>query len=580
MKKKLLTLFLLFLASNICFADSYYNSPSQSSSAIQNDAVIPNDSIIKSDADYTSTSSPAYTAEIYKLLKLTKIYPNDLKVHLKLAKAYDNGGFVKESNDEYSYIITNAKNNKEILDELERIFVYKTSLNPYFDRLYIILGMIYQAQGKYQQAFDEFKKAIELNPSSIPQKVALASLYVDQKDYIKAMQVYDTILLAYPHNISVRIQKANVLNLMGLKDKAISEYKTVLSMQPTNFEAKIALYEILKPTMSSDEILKVLYKEYANAPLGVTAYYKLASDLHLAKKYDDAMNFYKLIISIDPNCSKAYIDLADIYNETGNNDAVKVILDSAQKVLPNDAEIKKKYDSYIADQQKVAQLNASDLIKKGLYDEAIKIYSTVNPPTVESLIGIASCYQYQAKYNEALDYLNKALAIDSTNPEVYYNFGFLYLNKEDYSSAKTYLNKSLELNPGNQKAKKLLAFIVDQEINKLATQILNEYDQKNYTKAMILIDEMLKINPNIADGHYYKGLVYTAMAKNLQAIVEFENTLKYDKHYVMAYYSLAVAYDLVKKHKEALINYNKFLSLSKEENEYTAYAKKRAAKIK
>lgn len=562
MKKNILILLILVSFGNICLADAYYDSPPSNVPVGE------------------SGVTPVYTSDIYKLMKQISATPSNLNLHLQLAQLYETNGYSTEAVDEYEYIFNNARGNKEILGQLENLFKEKVSKYRNYDTFHIYLGMVYQQKGEREKALEEYQQAIELNPPGVAQRVALASLYIDEKDYFKAVPILDAILATYPHNIKARMQKANALLAMGLKDKAVAEYKTVLEMQPTNFEAKIAVYDILKSTVCRDDVIKTLYKEYANTPVGILAYYKLAGDLRLAKKYNDAIYFYKLTINIDPRFSEAYIDLADTYTEIGNQDAAKSLLETAQAALPNDSEIKNKYKSYSVVQPVASKLTAEELIKKGDYEEAIKSYSEINPPTVESLIGIASCYQYQTKYNEALEYLNKALAIDPSNSDIYYNFGFLYLNKEDYNSAKTSLNKSLELSPENPKSKKLLLFVIEQETNKLSTQILSEYDNKNYAKAMSLIDTMLKAYPDNADAYYYKGLVLAATGKNNLAIPEFQSAIKNDANYAMAYYSLAVAYDAVKKRKEALDNYNKFLSLSKEQNEYTAYAKKRVIKLK
>ena len=62
--------------------------------------------------------------------------------------------------------------------------------------------------------------------------------------------------------------------------------------------------------------------------------------------------------------------------------------------------------------------------------------------------------------------------------------------------------------------------------------------------------------------------------------MDYQNTLKYDSNFELAYYSLGVDYDNLKNYKEAYNNYNKYLKSTKEQNEYTEFVNKRIEELK
>ena len=75
--------------------------------------------------------------------------------------------------------------------------------------------------------------------------------------------------------------------------------------------------------------------------------------------------------------------------------------------------------------------------------------------------------------------------------------------------------------------------------------------------------------------YYYRAMVYDAVGQYQQAINDYENVVAQNPSIPLVYYSLGVDYDSLKIFTKAVENYKKFIELSKEENEYTNYARER-----
>jgi len=75
--------------------------------------------------------------------------------------------------------------------------------------------------------------------------------------------------------------------------------------------------------------------------------------------------------------------------------------------------------------------------------------------------------------------------------------------------------------------------------------------------------------------YYYRAMVYDALGNYKLAVSDYESVIAKDSSIALVYYSLGVDYDSLKDFPRAIQNYKKFLELSKENNEYTNYARQR-----
>lgn len=88
-----------------------------------------------------------------------------------------------------------------IIKKLKKQDIYGLALlKPENDNNYLKLGRLYQTQGKYPQAEELFKKAIELNPGNNFAYIGLGWIYRVQGEYSKAEELFKKIISLYPEN--------------------------------------------------------------------------------------------------------------------------------------------------------------------------------------------------------------------------------------------------------------------------------------------------------------------------------------------------------------------------------------------
>lgn len=502
----------------------------------------------------------------------------DNELHLKLARTYEKAGKTDEATKHYNIALTRSEENEDILSSLLNIWLQKVAQNPNDPESHANLGAIYQKQGDYTKALDEYKLAEKLNPSNPTTRLNLGTLYQIKKEYDSAIEAYNSVLALYPNNAFAHLYKAQCLQAKGLKDESLVEYKLAMKADPKNQDIKAEMYDLLKDTMTPEEIMAYLYAN--SGDMNASTYYRFAWDLHKSGKIKDSIKFYEQTIKLDPNFTEAYLNLAQAYKQDNNLDMAKTTLENAKTRFPADKTILNQYNSVVSEASFNLYNAASALFEKKDYNGAIAKYKEITPATSESLVGIAASYQAMEDFKSAASFYKQALAVDANNTDILYYLASALTNINDNANAKVYLKKALAISPNKKEAKDLLNYIIAQENVALLDKVLELYDAKNYTAAMSTANKIIAQDAKNSTAYYYRALIYDIQKNYAGAIADYKRAVQYNSELDVAYYSMAVDYDLLKNYKEAVRNYKKFLSMTKETNDYTQYAKKRAADLK
>ena len=504
---------------------------------------------------------------------------DNTELHLKLARTYEQMKDFSSSLNEYTIALGKSNEKEEILYSLEKIWQKKVDESPKDAEAHANLGVIFQKQKRYNEALTEYQKAINLNPNNLNTKINIATLYQEQKNYDSAIEVYDSILKVQPYNVSALSYKADCLKLLNRKEQAIELYKAALSVEPNNAKIKAQLFDLLKDSMSSDEILAFLYKNVQNSPMDSNSYYEFAYELHKANKIDDAIVYYLETIKLDNKNKDAYINLSQAYRQKQNYVDSYAIISKAKSLFPDDSAILTQFEvvskDYIANNYTVA----SNAFQSGDYRKAIVEYSKINPPTVDSLVGIAASYQSLSDNLKAIDYYKQAMTIDEKNADLPFYIASLYVNNNNLIDAKQYAEKAISLNSSNDKAKEILNYILQKENEALLTNAINFFDDKKYTEAIEIFDKVLINDSKNPTVYYYRALCYDALKDYEKAVTDYSSTIKYAPEMEIAYYSLAVDYDNLGKYKQAKETYKKYVEMSMEDSDYKEYALQRIDEI-
>lgn len=517
------------------------------------------------------------SSEYYQ--KAIAIDKDDAGLRLKYARVLDR----LEKNDaavqEYNYALANGGNDPEILYALERIYRQKLEQAPNDAPTITNLGAILQKQNKFDEALQYYTQAGQLDPSNKTTRLNIGTLYQQKKSYDAAIAAYDSILFLYPNNIEANLYKAQCLAALGQNDKAIESFNKVISLDPANKEAKAQIFDTLKTTMTPAEFMAYMSRNATTDRSSIDYMYDYAIELHKQNKFDDAIFCYKEVLKLKSDNPEVYVNLAIAYKQKQDLTLAKQILQDAKIKFPNNKQIADNLQALVQEAVAGKFDEASKAYNSGDYQKALLTYQSIQPPSFDSLSGIAACYKGLNNDTQALEYYKKAFVL-SPNSDIAYYIGVLYSEKENWATSKTYLKQALALNPSNTKVKDLLGTVVEQANIKLVDDAITLYDKADYVKASSIFNKVLQDDPKNAYALYYKGLILDSEKKYLLAIGEYQKAIKYNTDLTIIYYLMGLDYDNITQYKTALGNYKKYVAVTTENNDYKKYALTRIKELK
>lgn len=174
----------------------------------------------------------------------------DLHLNLLLGEIHLEIGQDRESLNYFNKALRLSPGNSQALYGLGRVFYLKGDLDRSAQligraidaglnkaEVYNDLGIVYSQIGKFFQAEQCFKKAMELNPDFEYAVVNLSSLYINLDRYDEALRLIDDHAECRSLSIDLVFNRGLALELKEMFDMAIKEFDRILARQKSNFKA-------------------------------------------------------------------------------------------------------------------------------------------------------------------------------------------------------------------------------------------------------------------------------------------------------------------------------------------------------
>lgn len=279
-------------------------------------------------------------------------------------------------------------------------------LNSHLAPVQITLGLIHSGTGRYDEAIDNFKSALDIDPKNAAAYRGLGGAY-ESKEMLEEAE------LTYQKAIEMKPGYWAGYNILGVfyyrhsrYDEAIDQFLQVTKLTPDNYRGYSNLGGMYYFLERWSDARKMFERSFA-----INESYSVSSNLgtlyFIEGRYSDAANMFETALKVNDNDYLVWGNLASAYHWISGK------MDKAQQNYQRAIEL--------AEEQK--KINPND------------------PDVISSLAGY---YAMIANREKALSYITQALKMAPKNVQVMYLAGTTFEQLGERDKALQWIGKALE----------------------------------------------------------------------------------------------------------------------------------------
>ena len=217
--------------------------------------------------------------------------------------------------------------------------LYRTTLsrNPHCWMAWNNLGNVLQAQGRLQEAVDNYREAVKLKPD-------YAEAYNNLGDALHGLRRLDEAEAAYREAIRLMPSLAgayynlgNALQESGRFEAAVAQYQEALRLEPDMPEAQGNMGAALEKLGRIEEALEHYRQAVRLRPGYAIAVRNLGNALVRLGRFQEGEAQYREAIRLRPDFVDAYVNLGSALQAQGRPDEAAAQYEAALRVDPNSA---------------------------------------------------------------------------------------------------------------------------------------------------------------------------------------------------------------------------------------------------
>ena len=432
--------------------------------------------------------------------------------------------------------------------------------DPSSEFLTSALAELYVKTGRIADAVREAQDIIKRDPKNLEAHKLLGRIYLrslgdmpggNGTDNILKLAIdqYEQIVKLDPDSVDDHLLLGRLYRLNNDLQKAENELKTAIKLDPSSEEAVTTLAMLYTDEGDTAHALKVL-SSVPDTAKSAKLYAALGAAYEQRKEYKSAIDAYKHSIVLDRDNLDSIRGLAENFLNDGQLDAAleqyKVIADSN----PEDAQ------TYI----RIAEIYR----REGKYDlalENLKRADTLVPDTMDVPYSMAAVYQAQGRYDEAIKLLQDLLKKtekteagssngDRNNRAIFIErLGMVYREQENYSAAIDTFRKMLTLG--------------DENTRQGYQEIIDTYrEAKQWPQATAAAKEAVQKLPNDRDLRMVLDAQLADMGQVDQAVADIRSMIKGGPEDRDIYVRLGIIYTRAKRWNDAAEALNKAEQIS------------------
>jgi len=311
-------------------------------------------------------------------------------------------------------------------------------LKPDYASAYFNLGNCQKELMQTEAALASYQKAVEHQPNMKDALLNSAVICMDLKRYDQAQILAEQLITLIPEHAEAHNLLSIALHKLGQNEEALKRSSRAIELSPNSPEAHNTYGAILEALGKNQEALVSFEKAVTLNPNYGNSYHNLALLQHKLNEFDKALCNYEKAILLKPNDPNIYYDRGRLFLEKEMELTAIVNFDVAIQRNPVFTEAlthrghalkkNKSYNSALEDYRKVAELVPG------------------KPQTIQ---WIGQCYYELGKHSEAIEHVNKAIALAPDQHDLYLDRGIFTYNNlaSDLAKAKADFFHALTLRP-------------------------------------------------------------------------------------------------------------------------------------
>lgn len=384
-----------------------------------------------------------------------------------------------------------------------------------------------------------------------------------------AIESYRNALKSEPESAKLHFKYAIILDEVNNEEAAAQEYNLALKYGEKNAE----LLDILENLWRSRTL---------SNPNDPQAYINLGTVFQMKGDYASSKNQYIKALSLAPNDKTANLNLASLYMAQGQNAMAIAQYDKILAKNPNDVEIinykaaayeaQKDYKNAIAQYKAILAVKPDDNSAKSAIANIVAnkftpeqkynymmLEANSNPQNYNLQYAYAYEMHKQKKYDEAITYYKRAMALNPKKQENYINIAQIYVLQNDYQSALDTLNQGIAQIPYGAELLTQKDTLLKSRAGQTYETATKLYENADFKGAL---ENYLKINPQTPEVQIAVANCYYELKDYQSAVLYYEKVLQNNPKNQDVLYVCAMSYNELGNQTKALELLNRILSLN------------------
>ena len=401
------------------------------------------------------------------------------------------------------------------------------------------LAQYYSGKGEYSKAEFYIQRLIRNSSHGTAWRLELAAMYLRAGEHRKASAVYQEMIEDNPADHRGYLGKASVLEMQYDTSGADSLYRYVAEKNWDDAQALTVVLQSLVRLNDLEEAVKVSRRitelfpgnyfgmrqyalltyqngNYQTADSILTAlaqaevddplvYYYLGRLRQRESNYIEAESLFTRAVVIDDTLTGAWVNLAAARDAAGNFAGAREALTQAMTHSPKDS-------------LQIYHYTGMLLVNNEKYEEAIGYYQkvlAVEDTNTDAMFGLASAYERDRQYERAEMLFSQLLETEPDNAAVLNYLGYMYADLGiKLDKAEQLIKKALEKAPDNGAYLDSYAWVL--------------YKKGKYDEALMYQQKALERGGDDAIYYDHIGDIYQALNRHSDALVSWNKALELD----------------------------------------------------